>query len=56
MEDSNADISYIEIHRATAKNKKFKAIVYTQNGRKKTVNFGDTNYEDYTYHHNEKRK
>jgi len=38
-----------------AKNKKF-SIYVMKDGKKKLINFGNTNYEDYTQHKDEKRR
>lgn len=45
----------IELIKSKAKNKKFAVIIKTQN-KKKTVNFGDERYGDFTLHHDEERK
>ena len=45
------------IEKATAKNKKWKAIFYDDQGKKlKSSNFGDTRYEDYTIHKDKERR
>ena len=45
------------IEKATAKNKKYKAIFYDDQGKKlKSSNFGDTRYEDYTIHKDKERR
>jgi hypothetical protein len=45
------------IEKATAKNKKYKAIFYDDQGKKlKSSNFGDTRYEDYTTHKDKERR
>ncbi len=38
----------ILLTKSKAKNKKFAAIVKYSDGKKKTVNFGDDRYEDFT--------
>ena len=45
----------IVLSKGTAKNKKFKVLIKT-NEKKKTINFGDERYEDYTQHGDENRK
>jgi len=54
--ETNRKIKQITIEKSTAKNKKLKAIIEYETGRNKTVNFGDSRYEDFTIHHDEKRK
>ena len=45
------------IEKGTAKNKKFKAIFYDENGKKiKTSQFGDNRYQDYTIHKDKIRR
>jgi len=45
------------IEKGTAKNKKWKAIFYDDQGKKiKTTQFGDNRYEDYTQHKDKKRR
>jgi len=45
------------IEKATAKNKKWKAIFYDDQGKKiKTTQFGDDRYEDYTQHKDKERR
>ena len=45
------------IEKGTAKNKKWKAIFYDDEGKKiKTTQFGDSRYEDYTQHKDKKRR
>ena len=45
------------IEKATAKNKKWKAIFYDDKGKKiKTTQFGDNRYEDYTQHKDKERR
>lgn len=45
----------IILQKSKAKHKKFAAII-TNNGRTKTVNFGDSRYEDFTTHEDEERR
>ncbi len=45
----------ITLQSSKAKNKKFAAIIKTTD-RKKTINFGDNRYEDYTSHGDVERK
>lgn len=48
---------YLEIKKSNIKNKKWTAIFYDHNRLKeKTINFGDSRYEDYTQHKDEFRK
>jgi len=50
-------MSEIIIKKSNAKDKKFAAIILDKDGeKKKTINFGDDRYQDYTSHHDEKRK
>jgi hypothetical protein len=45
------------IEKATAKNKKWKAIFYDDKGKKiKTTQFGDNRYEDYSQHKDKQRR
>jgi len=45
------------VEKGTGKNKKLKAIFYDDQGKKiKTVQFGDSRYEDYTQHKDKKRR
>jgi len=45
------------IEKATAKNKKLKAIFYDDEGKKiKTTSFGDSRYEDYRMHKDKERR
>ena len=45
------------IEKGTAKNKKWKAIFYDDQGKKiKTTQFGDDRYEDYTQHKDKERR
>jgi hypothetical protein len=47
----------VEIKPSTAKNKKFTAIFYEDQGKKiKTVQFGAKGYEDYTMHKDKQRR
>lgn len=47
----------LEIKPSTAKNKKWTAIFYDNEGKKiKTSQFGDSRYEDYTQHKDKKRR
>lgn len=47
----------MDIKKGTAKNKKFKAIFYDDEGKKiKTTQFGDNRYSDYTQHKDKKRR
>ena len=47
----------VEIKPSTAKNKKFTAIFSDEKGKKiKTVQFGDSRYEDYTIHKDKQRR
>ena len=47
----------VEIKSGTAKNKKWKAIFYNDQGKKiKTSQFGDNRYQDYTQHKDKKRR
>lgn len=39
----------IILQKSKAKNKKF-AVIITKDNKKKTVNFGDNRYEDFTTH------
>jgi len=41
--------------KSSAKNKKFSVFVM-KNGKKKLIHFGDTRYEDFTTHKDEKRR
>ena len=45
----------IILMKSKAKNKKLSAII-TNGNKKKTVNFGDSRYEDFTIHHDEERR
>ncbi len=45
----------IIIQKSKAKHKKLAAII-TNNGKIKTVNFGDSRYEDFTTHGDEERR
>lgn len=45
----------IILQKSKATNKKLAAII-TQNNKKKTVNFGDSRYEDFTTHGDEERR
>lgn len=44
------------IEKGTAKNKKLKAIFYDGDKKIKTVQFGDSRYEDYTQHKDKERR
>ena len=45
------------IEKGTAKNKKWKAIFYDDEGKKiKTTQFGDDRYEDYSQHKDKERR
>lgn len=45
------------IEKATAKNKKWKAIFYDDTGKKiRTSQFGDNRYQDYTQHRDKERR
>jgi len=45
------------IEKGTAKNKKWKAIFYDDEGKKiKTSQFGDSRYQDYTQHKDKERR
>jgi lipopolysaccharide export LptBFGC system permease protein LptF len=45
------------VEKGTGKNKKLKAIFYDDEGKKiKTTQFGDSRYEDYTQHKDQKRR
>ena len=47
----------LEIKPSTAKNKKWTAIFYDDEGKKiKTSQFGDSRYQDYTQHKDKKRR
>ncbi len=47
----------VEIKPSKAKNKKFTAIFYDDQGKKiKTAQFGDSRYEDYTMHKDKQRR
>lgn len=47
----------IKIEKGTAKNKKWKATFYNDEGKKvKTSQFGDNRYQDYTQHKDKKRR
>ena len=48
-------INLVSIKPSTVKGKKMTA-VFNIDGKKKTVNFGASNYSDYTIHHDEERK
>jgi hypothetical protein len=54
--ESKKKIVYISLQKATAKNKKYKALIKYSDKSKKTVNFGDNRYEDFTMHKDEERK
>ena len=45
----------IILQKSKATNKKLAAII-TENNKKKTVNFGDSRYEDFTTHGDEERR
>jgi hypothetical protein len=45
----------IILMKSKVKNKKYAAVI-TENNKKKTVNFGDSRYEDFTIHKDEERK
>lgn len=42
--------------KSTAKNKKFSVYVKNDKGEKKLIHFGDTRYQDFTQHKDEKRR
>jgi len=47
----------IKIEKSTAKNKKWTATFYNDEGKKvKTSQFGDSRYQDYTQHKDKKRR
>lgn len=46
----------VYLKKSNIKNKKYSADLYIDNKRVKRVNFGDSRYEDYTTHKNDKRK
>ena len=47
----------LEVKPSTAKNKKWTAIFYDDEGKKiKTSQFGDSRYQDYTQHKDKKRR
>ena len=46
----NKEIVYISLQKSKAKNKKFSAIIKFNDKSKKTINFGDFRYEDFTIH------
>ena len=47
----------MKIEKGTAKNKKWKAIFYDDEGKKiKTTQFGDNRFEDYTQHKDKERR
>jgi len=46
----NKEIVYISLQKSKAKNKKFAALIKFNDKSKKTVNFGDSRYEDFTIH------
>ena len=47
----------VEIKPSKAKNKKFTAIFYDDQGKKiKTIQFGDSRYQDYTMHKDKQRR
>jgi hypothetical protein len=47
----------IVVSKATAKNKKWKAVFFDDQGKKiKTSNFGDNRYQDYTQHKDKTRR
>ena len=48
-------IKIVSFKPSLAKNKKY-TIIFDNNGKNKTVHFGDKRYEDYTMHKNAKRK
>ena len=53
------EITYFDIEKSQQKNKKFKAIFKFNllgKERKRTIHFGDSRYEDYTQHHDKKRR
>lgn len=49
-------IVYISLQKSKAKNKKYAALIKYSDKSKKTINFGDNRYEDYTIHKDQERK
>ena len=49
-------IVYISLQKSKANNKKYSALIKFNDKSKRTINFGDSRYEDYTIHKDEERK
>jgi TFIIF-interacting CTD phosphatase-like protein len=55
MTDKTDDKPLYKPFKSSAKNKKFSVFVM-KNGKKKLIHFGDTRYDDFTTHKDEKRR
>ena len=49
-------IVYISLQKSNAKNKRYSAIIKFNDKSKKTINFGDSHYDNYTIHNDDERK
>ncbi len=49
-------IVYISLQKSKVQNKKYAALIKYSDKSKKTVNFSDNRYEDYTIHKDDERK